>query len=183
MVCQVVSKVFFLTRCVALTLHPRFLAIFECLIPLGKQPPCFLSTKAWLSAFVLLCCLGFVNADEVLYRDLWLPLWLPTRRRNEKRVRENSLTLCFSWSQESELNRRPTDYESVALPTELSWRNGRRFLYQGEGRGQGKRAGSLISVPGAVSVAWKGLQVPDRLLPAELKAAGVGIDGWSSLRA
>ena len=26
------------------------------------------------------------------------------------------------WSQLSDLNRRPTDYKSVALPTELNWR-------------------------------------------------------------
>lgn len=30
-------------------------------------------------------------------------------------------SLYISWSQESDLNRRPADYESAALPTELSW--------------------------------------------------------------
>ena len=28
---------------------------------------------------------------------------------------------CFDWSRPSDLNRRPTDYESVALPAELGW--------------------------------------------------------------
>jgi hypothetical protein len=34
------------------------------------------------------------------------------------------LTLLFSWSQRPESNWRPTDYESVALPTELRWPEG-----------------------------------------------------------
>lgn len=32
-----------------------------------------------------------------------------------------SVSLLFSWSQRPDLNRGPTDYESVALPTELRW--------------------------------------------------------------
>ena len=38
-------------------------------------------------------------------------------RGDKKRIRKNS-DPCCSWSQLSELNWRPTDYESVALPTE-----------------------------------------------------------------
>ena len=34
------------------------------------------------------------------------------------------LTLRNCWSHPSESNRRPTDYESVALPTELGWQVG-----------------------------------------------------------
>jgi hypothetical protein len=30
--------------------------------------------------------------------------------------RDDSVTHCIIWSQRTELNRRPTDYESVALP-------------------------------------------------------------------
>ena len=30
-------------------------------------------------------------------------------------------SITVKWSQLSESNRRPTDYKSVALPTELSW--------------------------------------------------------------
>jgi hypothetical protein len=39
----------------------------------------------------------------------------------EKKGYENLVTLCFYWSHLTESNRRPTDYESVALPTELRW--------------------------------------------------------------
>jgi hypothetical protein len=31
------------------------------------------------------------------------------------------VSYLFSWSQRPDLNRGPTDYESVALPTELRW--------------------------------------------------------------
>lgn len=34
----------------------------------------------------------------------------------------------FYWSQLGDLNSRPTDYESVALPTELSWRFRHSFM-------------------------------------------------------
>ena len=34
---------------------------------------------------------------------------------------DNHVSCCIYWSQRSDLNRRPTDYESVALPTELRW--------------------------------------------------------------
>jgi hypothetical protein len=33
------------------------------------------------------------------------------------------------WSHPSDLNRRPTDYESVALPAELGWRFAMRLMY------------------------------------------------------
>jgi hypothetical protein len=32
-----------------------------------------------------------------------------------------SVSCLFLWSQRADLNRGPTDYESVALPTELRW--------------------------------------------------------------
>ena len=35
----------------------------------------------------------------------------------------------FSWSQRPESNRRPTDYESVALPTELRWLSLQQGVY------------------------------------------------------
>ena len=38
---------------------------------------------------------------------------------------------CFLWSQHADLNRGPTDYESVALPAELCWRID-RWPIQGE---------------------------------------------------
>ena len=34
---------------------------------------------------------------------------------------ENAVSLLESWSQRADLNRGPTDYESVALPAELRW--------------------------------------------------------------
>ena len=34
----------------------------------------------------------------------------------------------LSWCQLSDLNQRPTDYKSAALPTELNWRHG--ILYR-----------------------------------------------------
>ena len=34
---------------------------------------------------------------------------------------EKTVSYCIYWSQRPDLNRRPTDYESVALPTELRW--------------------------------------------------------------
>ena len=42
--------------------------------------------------------------------------------KEAKRDLDLHLSPLIYWSQERELNSRPTDYESVALPTELSWR-------------------------------------------------------------
>src|SRR5271156_3624808 len=38
----------------------------------------------------------------------------------------NLQSLRFSWSHPSDSNRRPADYESAALPTELGWLSHRR---------------------------------------------------------
>ena len=50
---------------------------------------------------------------------------------HEKGVTSFDVTPCNLWSQHADLNRGPTDYESVALPAELCWRID-RWPIQGE---------------------------------------------------
>ena len=45
-------------------------------------------------------------------------------------LQRKTITHCIIWSQRTELNRRPTDYESVALP--LSYAGLTYFLIDGE---------------------------------------------------
>src|ERR1700722_19209149 len=47
----------------------------------------------------------------------WLPLWLPSRKARPS-IEPKELIL---WSHPPGSNRRPADYESAALPTELGW--------------------------------------------------------------
>ena len=60
-------------------------------------------------------------ADRFTVCSLW-PLGNPT---NERRTRipaaQSTRTRFASWSQRRDSNPRPTDYKSVALPTELRW--------------------------------------------------------------
>lgn len=44
------------------------------------------------------------------------------RADTKKGLTEISISPCIHWSQHRDLNSRPADYESAALPTELCWR-------------------------------------------------------------
>ena len=60
----------------------------------------------------------------------------PSRKKAVRTVTRKGLHLfdvtpCNLWSQHADLNRGPTDYESVALPAELCWRID-RWPIQGE---------------------------------------------------
>ena len=75
--------------------------------------------------------LVFPLAESMAKAFCWLFLWNFKEKAStifydtakEKRVYPHlRVNPCNLWSQHADLNRGPTDYESVALPAELCWR-------------------------------------------------------------
>ena len=78
----------------------------------------------WLPQFP---CRAIPTVRGVIVPVGGLALPRNVRRRRFVRARSASLSMKGEWSQFPDSNRRPTLYESVALPTELNWLNCRKF--------------------------------------------------------
>ena len=101
------------------------------------------------------------------------------RRMATEMNRKNLSFAGFCWSHPSESNRRPADYESAALPTELGWR-GDALAGINEGQGKVNRVASALSCGARQRLA----RCPGGCMLA-MAATGVGAfaDSYSPLRA